>query len=131
MVRPAERLVEREGKECVEQGYLLIPAAIQAEMSGNFEGAYDTATAAAAIGERFGDADLFAVAVHIQGQARISQARISEGLRLLDEAMVAVTAGKVSPIFTGIVYCGVIAGCERGVRPASRTRVDQRPGPLV
>ena len=35
----AERLVEREGKECVEQGYLLLPAAIQAELSGNFEAA--------------------------------------------------------------------------------------------
>jgi DNA-binding CsgD family transcriptional regulator len=113
----AERLVEREGKECVEQGYLLLPSAIQAQVSGNFEGAYDTATAAAAIGERFGDADLFAVAVHMQGVARINQARTAEGLRLLDEAMVAVTAGKVSPIFTGIVYCGVIAGCEAAYDP--------------
>jgi DNA-binding CsgD family transcriptional regulator len=113
----AQRLVEREGQDCVERGYLLLPLALQHEMSGNFEAAYEAAAEAAAFGERFGDADLFAVAVHVQGLARISQARIAEGLRLLDEAMVAVTAGKVSPIFTGIVYCGVILGCEEAFDP--------------
>ncbi len=113
----AERLVEREGQESVEQGYLLLPVALQAEMSGDFEGAYDAAAAAAAIGERFGDTDLSVVALHVQGLARISQARVAEGLRLLDEAMVAVTAGNVSPLFTGIVYCGVIAGCEAAYDP--------------
>lgn len=113
----AGRLVEREEQDCVEQGYLLLPVALQRQMGGDFEASYAAAGEAAAYGERFGDADLFAVAVHVQGLARISQARIAEGLRLLDEAMVAVTAGKVSPIFTGIVYCGVILGCEEAFDP--------------
>ena len=113
----AQRLVESAGQESVEQGYLLLPVALQHEMSGDFEAAYEAAREAAAIGERFSDADLFAVAVHVQGLARISQARTAEGLRLLDEAMVAITAGNVSPIFTGIVYCGVILGCEEAFDP--------------
>ncbi|MBA3384550.1 MAG: helix-turn-helix transcriptional regulator, partial [Actinobacteria bacterium] len=113
----AQRLIEREGQDCVEQGYLLLPAAMQGQMRGDFDAAYEAAGEAAAIGERFGDADLFTVAVHIQGLVRINQARTEEGLRLLDEAMVAVTAGEVSPMFTGIVYCGVIAGCEEAYDP--------------
>ena len=90
---------------------MLLPVAFQHEASGDFEGAAATAAAAAEIGERFGDADLFALAVHVQGGARSGRAG-SRRPGLLDEAMVAVTAGEVSPIVSGIVYCGVILACE-------------------
>jgi DNA-binding CsgD family transcriptional regulator len=55
--------------------------------------------------------------VHAQGLARIKQGRVVEGLSLLDEAMTAVTAGEVSPFLTGVVYCGVISGCEEVFEP--------------
>ena len=42
---------------------------------------------------------------------------MQEGLGLLDEAMVAVTAGDVSPVMSGVVYCGVIACCEEAFEP--------------
>src|SRR5438034_707465 len=70
------------------------------------------AAAAAETAERFGDPDLFALAVHVQGHVLIKQGRVGEGLTLLDEAMLRVTAGELSPMVTGVVYCGVIAGCE-------------------
>lgn len=113
----AQRLVEREERESVEQGYLLVPVAFQRQAAGDHEGAHAAAVEAAAFAERFGDADLFAAAVHFQGLIRINQGRVEEGLRLLDEAMVGVIAGETSPVITGVVYCGVIACCEEAFEP--------------
>ena len=45
---------------------------------------------AAAIGERFDDADLFAIALHAEGHALVKASRVREGLALLDESMVVV-----------------------------------------
>lgn len=108
----AERLLEREGTDRVERGYLLIPRIIEQEAEGELERAAATAAEAAAIGERFGDPDLFSVAAHAEGSALISLGRFREGLALLDLAMVAVLAGEVSPVSSGIVYCGAILACE-------------------
>jgi ATP/maltotriose-dependent transcriptional regulator MalT len=107
----AQRLLEGEG-ECVEQAYLLLPVAFQHEAEGDFEGAAATAGAAVEAGQRFGDRDLFALAVHAQGGLLVRAGRVRVGLGLLDEAMVAVTEGGLLPVVTGIVYCGVILYCE-------------------
>jgi ATP/maltotriose-dependent transcriptional regulator MalT len=108
----AQRLLRDEG-ECAEQGYLLMPVAMQHEAQGDVDGACATAAAAAEIGERFGDRDLFALALQTQGEFLVHAGRAREGLGLLDEAMVAVTEGGLSPIVTGIVYCGMILACEQ------------------
>jgi DNA-binding CsgD family transcriptional regulator len=108
----AERLLEREGGDHVERGYLLIPRTIEHEVGGDLEGAAATAGEAAAIGERFDDQDLFSLGCFVQGNALIGLGRLREGLALLDMAMVAVVADEVSPVCSGIVYCGVILACE-------------------
>ena len=108
----AQRLFEREPGDFVERGYLLMPLAYQHEATGDFESGAAVAAEAAAIAERFGDADGFALATHGQGAMLIKAGRVQEGLALLDEAMVAVTTRELSPIATGIVYCGVILACQ-------------------
>ena len=109
----AHRLLERETEECVEHGYLLLPRMFQHEAEGDLQAAADTAETAARIGERYGDTDLFALAVMAGGDLLVKQGRVKEGLALLDEAMVTVTTQPVSPIVAGLVYCGVIAGCQQ------------------
>jgi ATP/maltotriose-dependent transcriptional regulator MalT len=108
----AQRLVDREGGDRAERGYLLLPVVFEHEATGDLESAAATAGEAAAIGERFGDVDLFALAAHEQGHILIQDGRLKDGLRLLDEAMVAVTNGELSPIVSGLVYCGVILACQ-------------------
>jgi ATP/maltotriose-dependent transcriptional regulator MalT len=73
------------------------------------------------IGERFGDRDLVALAMVEQGQALVRQGRVADGLRLVDETMVAVTAEELSPVIAGIVYCTMIAFC-RGVFELGRAQ---------
>ena len=99
----AQRLLA--DRDCVERGYLALLAALQRR---------DEAELAAAVqaAQRFGDADLLSLAVHEQGSVHIRRGELEPGLALLDEAMVAVTAGELSPIVTGLVYCSVIAGCQ-------------------
>jgi DNA-binding CsgD family transcriptional regulator len=106
----AQRLLAQ--RDCVEQGYLLLPIAQQRLAQGNGEAAYMTASSAAAIGERFSEVDLIACARHVQGRALIQQWQVQAGLALLDEAMVAVTMGELSPIMTGLIYCSVIEICQ-------------------
>jgi DNA-binding CsgD family transcriptional regulator len=109
----AERLLERDASDCAERGYLLLPVIEQRLESGDFENAYAAAADAAAIGERCADADLIACARHQQGRIRLQQGQVEAGLALLDETMVTVTAGELSPLVTGLMYCSVIDACQR------------------
>ena len=117
----AERLLGREGSDCVERGYLLVMRAIEREMDGDSEGLARLAGEAATVGERFGDRDLFSMGSFMQGNALVGFGRLAEGLALLDLAMVAVLAGEVSPVPSGLVYCAVILGCEQA-HDVSRAR---------
>jgi hypothetical protein len=62
--------------------------------------------------DRFGAAELVALARVGEGRCLIYRRQIAEGMALLDEAMAAVTAHEVSPVVTGDLYCTVIDGCQ-------------------
>ena len=107
----ARRTIDRLGGDCAEQGYLLLPLVEQHLAARDAGKAWDLAAGAVAIGERFRDPDLVACARHLQGRALLQQDRVERGLALLDEAMVAVIAGELSPRMTGLLYCSVIEKC--------------------
>lgn len=109
----AQDLLDKEKRQCVEHGYLLLPQVERQLGAGEPAAAYETACRAGEIGERFGDADLVACAGHLQGRALIRQWRVADGLTRLDAAMVAVTAGELTAIMTGLIYCSVIRACQQ------------------
>ena len=113
----AQRLVDAESEACAERGYLLVPLAFQRENAGDLDGAIAAVSEATTIAERFGDRTLFAIAVNVHGHFLVRAGRVAEGLGLLDEAMVALTTGELSPIARGIVYCSVISGCHEAFEP--------------
>ncbi len=109
----AQRILDREEGDVVERGYLLIVPITALAQVGDFDAACAIAQEGAGIGERFGDTDLVALALHEQGRLRITQGRVDEGLALLDEVMVSVGSGRLSPMLTGLLYCSVIEGCRQ------------------
>jgi hypothetical protein len=101
-LRRGFRHVERDPGS-VEHGWLQMAEAELHLHQGPRERAVDGAARAVRTARDHGDADLAAVAMQIQGRALIAQGRIHQGLALLDEAMTAVLAGELAPLYSGWV----------------------------
>jgi ATP/maltotriose-dependent transcriptional regulator MalT len=110
-VARGQRLVE--DRDCVERGYLLLSHAEQQIREGRIDALQVSVVTAIEMADGFKDADLGAIARHVHGRLLISQGEIQPGLRRLDETMLAVVAGELSPIVTGLMYCSVIDACRQ------------------
>ncbi|QOR69322.1 DNA-binding response regulator [Ruania alkalisoli] len=94
------------------RAYLRVPVALQALHGGRPRDALSMFILITEIADGVGDPDLATLGRLGQGQARVALGEPGDGLSLLDEAMVAVTGGEVSPLVAGIVYCAVILACR-------------------
>ena len=112
-IATSQRVLERLGEDCVERGYLLLPQGLGRLSQRDAAGACEAARQAAEIGERFSDLNLTSLSRAIEGQALIELGQREVGLALLDEAMLPASTGRLGPVATGIVYCAVIACCQR------------------
>lgn len=108
----ARRILRQSDVDCAERGYVRIPDGLQQLEAGEALLARDLFEDVAATGERFRDHDLMALGRLGRGQALVRLGDTVEGATQLDEVMVGVTSGDVSPLATGIVYCAVIEACR-------------------
>jgi DNA-binding NarL/FixJ family response regulator len=106
----AQRLLA-DAEEGPEHGYPLY-----LQVAGLMDRDIEAATAGARrmqdLGRQFGDDTLHALGVFFEGRALIKQARVAEGLALLDEAMVAALSDRLKPMWTGAIYCGLLDACH-------------------
>jgi ATP/maltotriose-dependent transcriptional regulator MalT len=105
------RLLEESRRECVEQAWLQMLTSLPHLFEGDTD-VHPSFVEAGEIAERFADPDATMLARLCRGEALILRGQIAEGMALLDEAMVSVTADEVGPILAGIAYCQVIALCQ-------------------
>ena len=107
----AERLLEGD-TECREHGMLLLFQARRAIGQGDIAAGQAGASAALAVGERFGDRDVQALALVTHGQILLAQGEVRKGMALVDEATMAAVSGELGLLITGIVYCCTIGACR-------------------
>jgi DNA-binding NarL/FixJ family response regulator len=105
------RLLEERRRDRVEHAWLLMLTALPRLFDGD-AGVSASFVEAEEIAERFADPDASMFARLGLGYSLILQGRVAEGMALLDEVMVSVTAGEVAPMLAGIAYCQVIDLCQ-------------------
>ena len=103
-------LVDRGTAAPMACAYADLAAGVHGFFSGDPTAAHPRYVTAVRAGQLLGDADVAAMGLLGCGQTELMLRR-PEGMARLDEAMAAVTAGDVSPVATGLIYCAVIETC--------------------
>ena len=102
----------RSGRACAACGYPARPGLHRRTGGGRRRrGERGSSAEIVDIARRCADTDLLSFGMVCVGQALIAHGDVAGGLRHLDEAMVAVSTGEVTPIPAGIIYCAVIEMC--------------------
>jgi DNA-binding CsgD family transcriptional regulator len=107
----ATRILDDLPDDVVERGYAAAHAALSCVVSGDFPAAFEHAAVVVEYGRRYKEPDLLAHGLNMTGRLMTHAGQVQEGLRLMDESLIGVVAGDVSPIVSGIVYCTTVEGC--------------------
>ena len=104
----AERALDGQ-RDCAGQGWVLLERARRVQSVAE---AADGARRAMEIGRATGDEDLEVFALSLIGRSEISSGAFEDGMRRLEEAMAAATAGRIgNPHTLGEAYCNLIVAC--------------------
>lgn len=106
------RMLEDYQGECAEKAWLLVLTGLPIMFQGDPAAALPNFIEAEASAARLSDPDVTTFARLARGTALVYLGEVATGMSLLDEIMIAVTSGEVSPILGGIAYCQVIAICQ-------------------
>lgn len=107
----AKRLLQDEPEGAVH-AHLFLAQARNARAEGNVDRELERARRAGELGRRLADPDVVALAQYVEGRLLVKQGKVSDGMALLDEAMLAAAQGELRPFTTGQIYCNVIAACQ-------------------
>lgn len=109
-LKRAQRHLASE-RDCVEAGFLAVTESDVARANGDLASARAHAERAIELGERCGSLDLHAMGIQTLGRTLIAAGDVLDGMAFLDEAMTLVVGGRLKPMWTGIIYCNVVATC--------------------
>jgi DNA-binding NarL/FixJ family response regulator len=114
-IERARRLLAGVEGPCVEAGWMLmLEAHLALVVDHDLGGARRLASEASRIGHAVGDVDVETFGLAVQGLALVTEGRVEEGMRLLDEAATAATAGEVADVDAlQTIYCYLIYACKR------------------
>lgn len=105
-------MLDDAGLDCAERGLLIVGDALEKLIAGHSHAAEDHFVRIDDIGRRFNDPDVRTLGRLGRGQALVQRGEQAAGMASLDDAMVSVTAGEVTPLIAGLVYCAVIETCH-------------------
>ncbi|WP_329623543.1 LuxR C-terminal-related transcriptional regulator [Streptomyces sp. NBC_01255] len=96
---------------CPEQCFLAWTDAEEAEQHGDRAAALAAARRMTRLALRSASPDLVALSRQAESAVLLANGRRTEALALLDDAMCSVTAGELSSMFTGWLYCLALTQC--------------------
>jgi hypothetical protein len=109
--RAAEQLAGQD--ECPEQGFLRYLTEVEASLDDPvLEPVVVVAREIRELGRRLGEPTLVACGDMGEGRALLRLGRVTDGLRLLDRAMLAVAAGELHPEWAGDLYSHMMSACD-------------------